>query len=132
MRQGYTCSHCGALYMPFALPPHDCAGVRADLADAARATPDAQPGADARGRRALMVGDTVEWTEKVGVERGGAIRHGSKRGVVSRLVDGGKSVLVRTGNTLVELNMARVKRVAGSEMVSRKDAKAAKREGVRG
>jgi len=108
--------------------------VRADLADSAKATPEAQPGEDARGRRALTVGDTVQWTERVFsyVNRVGAIRHEKRSGVVSQIVDGGKSVLIRVGNTLVELNMARVKRVAGSETVSRKDAKAAKREGARG
>ena len=110
-----TCRHCGAAFTPFRLPPHDCAGVRADLADAAKATPEIQPGADARGRRALMAGDTVEWTERVYgvVQRVGAIRLERRRGVVTRLVDGGKSVLIRIGNTLIELNMGRVTRVAG-------------------
>lgn len=108
--KGMTCHHCGALFTPFGMPPHDCAGVRADLADAARRGPVAE-GARPE-RRALAAGDTVEWTERVGVDRRGNLVTAKRRGVVSRLVDGGRSVLIRTQATLIELNMARVKRVA--------------------
>ena len=107
---GYTCSHCGASFTPFKLPPHDCAGVRADLKEAAKATLEAQPGEDRRGRRAIFVGDLVAWTERTGKGQ-----HTRKQGVVMRLVDGGKSVLIRVGNTLVELNMGRVTRVGRSK-----------------
>lgn len=102
---GYTCSHCGATFTPFKLPPHDCAGVRADLAAAKiRMEPLPLPRLD---RTPITVGDTVAWTERTGKGR-----HERKEGTVSHLLENGKVVLIRVGNSLVEKNMGQVTRVA--------------------
>ena len=104
----YHCSHCGASVRPFQMPPHSCPGVVAQVAAAELArTPLPLPRV---ARKPLAAGDTVEWTE-----RAAQGRHERREGVVSRLVDGGRSVLIRNGSTLIELNMARVSRVAKSK-----------------
>lgn len=102
----YHCSHCNAEVRPFQLPPHDCAGVRADLAEAALA-PLPLPNVE---RRPMAVGDIVRWTERTG-----KCQHTRREGVVTRLVEGGKSLLVREGATLHELNMGRVVRIGRSK-----------------
>ena len=104
----YHCSHCGEEVRPFQMPPHSCPGVLAQVAeDELARTPLPLPRIT---RTPMILGDTVEWTERVAQNR-----PERREGVVSRLVDGGRSVLIRTGSTLIELNMARVTRVAKSK-----------------
>ena len=50
-------------------------------------------------------GDPVEWTERAGQNN-----PGRRRGIIAALVQNGKSLLIRTGTTLIELNSGRVKR----------------------
>jgi hypothetical protein len=104
----YHCSHCGAEVRPFQMPPHGCPGVLAQVAaDELARTPLPLPKIV---RTPMAPGDTVEWTE-----RAAQGRHERRTGVVSRLVDGGRGVLIRTGATLIELNMGQVTRVAKSK-----------------
>ena len=99
-----TCTHCGAAFPPFALPPHRCPGTLAQVeADQLARTPLPLPSLD---RRPMEPGDIVRFTERTAQGR-----HETREGVVTRLVDGGRSVLLRVGNTLHELSMARVTRV---------------------
>ena len=99
------CSHCGGGFEPFRLPPHDCAGVRADVAEAERRHRVA-----VAAPKPIAVGDSVEWMEHGSLVLGGT---GTKRGTVSRIVGG--EVLIRFGNTLVQRNMARLRRVCGAK-----------------
>ena len=104
----YHCSHCGAEVRPFQMPPHSCPGALAQVAeDELARTPLPLP---KLARTPMAAGDTVEWTERAAQNR-----PERRTGIVSRLVDGGRSVLVRTGSTLIELNMGRVTRVAKSK-----------------
>lgn len=99
----FTCTHCGQPVRPFTLPAHACPGTLAQVeADRLARTPLPLPRAE---RRPMQAGDLVRFTERTAQGR-----HEEREGVVTRLVDNGKSVLVRVGNTLHELNMARVTR----------------------
>lgn len=103
----YTCTFCGAQVAPFQMPPHSCPGVVARVqADLDRRTPLPLPRLE---RSPMVAGDIVRFTL-----RAAQGRHERLEGVVSRLVDNGKTVLVRVGNTLHELNMGQLSRVGHS------------------
>ena len=91
-----VCRHCGKLFRPLQLPAHDCAGVRADRQAAESAL--------------MKPGDRVEWKERRDLKAGLGSVPVCVNGVITRIIGG--EVLIRVGNTLVQKNLARVRRVA--------------------
>jgi len=95
----FTCRHCGAIYLPLHLPPHNCAGVQADLKDATRLF--------------YNPGDRVEWFERSNLKSGAGSIPVRQSGVITRIIGG--EVFIRVGNTLVQKNLSRLRRVSGGK-----------------